>query len=270
MTTKLPNLAQIKRSLRKGGIARHTLAGAALGGGVTSLAAYTRAKVAQKDGAPDLDPGKLALLHGIEGGLVGAATASPYHYGMRIVKTINRKSAAKFYKQAASAGAIGAGVGAAALGTLGAIRGATSTPKYDLNTGEYSTQKGSLWRSVKGAVGGAMLGAYVGSTVAEGRKQTKLLYKTMRQNPGGFPVRATRGHREILKDFEAPQGFKTKAEAKTHYRKKMSQYHPDRSPGVNPATSQKINKAWDDLQKTEYFEKLAHLFLLKRKGQGRA
>lgn len=68
MTTKLPNLAQIKRSLRKGGIARHTLAGAALGGGVTSLAAYTRAKVAQKDGAPDLDPGKLALLHGIEGG----------------------------------------------------------------------------------------------------------------------------------------------------------------------------------------------------------
>jgi hypothetical protein len=205
-------------------------------------------------------------MSGIEGAFVGASGASSLHYANRLVKTLRRKYQGGFSKRAVSPDAIGAGIGALALGTLGAIRGATPAPNYSLKTGKYSTQKGSLWRSIKGAVGGAVVGAYTGALFPSGRERIHSIYKRMRRIPGAVPPQAVRGHQKILKDFEAPKGFKTKAEAKAHYRKMMSQYHPDKNPGVNPATSQKINKAWDDLQKTEYFEKLAHLFLLKRKG----
>jgi len=270
MTAKLANLAQIKRSLRKGGIARHVLVGTALGGSVPALGTYYQTRRAQKDGALDLDPAKLALMSGIEGAFVGASGASSIHYANRLVKTLRRKYPGGFSKRAVSPDAIGAGIGALALGTLGAIRGATPAPNYSLKTGKYSTQKGSLWRSIKGAVGGAVLGAYTGALFPSGRERIHSVYNHLRRIPGAAPAQAIRGHRKILKDLEAPQRFKTKVEAKAHYRNMMSKYHPDKNPEVNPETAMKINKAWDDLQKTEYFEKLAHLFLLKRKGLGRA
>jgi hypothetical protein len=278
MTTKLANLAQIKRAFRPGGSAKPTLLGAAGAGGLMAPIVYHKTNRAKKKGVLGVSSTKAALASGLAAATRGAHYGYLMHlqsrlahlstlYKWRHLQNAWGRSQGHFHKEASlmTSSLKGAAVG----GVLGTIVGSGNKAKLDRKTQTYTTSKASNAAKAGGALAGIFTGAMLGSQRGILKEVAEDLVKR-RPKPFKPFVTPLLNHRDILKDFEAPQGFKTKSEAKSHYRKMMSQYHPDKNPGINPATSQKINKAWDDLQKTEYFEKLAHLFLSKRKGLDRA
>ena len=186
-------------------------------------------------------------------------------------------------------GAIAGGAGGA---VLGGVNGYNSSKKGDKNT---SPLKGAIG----GAILGASLGGSAGQIAAltNVARKTKVhprygkkgvfrartftedasfkrfskdyanggftgRYSDGSYGRGGSSSRAwtSRGVKDILSDLDAPaEGFKTKKEATTHFKRMAMKHHPDR-PGGSVEKMQKINKAFDEFKNhPDGFEKLAGL-----------
>ena len=55
------------------------------------------------------------------------------------------------------------------------------------------------------------------------------------------------------------RGIKTKRQAKKYYQKKAIKTHPDNNPGIDPKEFHKTKAAWDDVQASAWYEKLAYV-----------
>lgn len=169
--------------------------------------------------------------------------------------------------------AIGGGVGVAAnTGTY---------DEWDDNKSRYVTKKHTTGQRVAGGIAGALLGGFLGANsgrvvanskfdkkmgasphrifgdTKHGRKLEDIIVKAKGKSFSAPPRTRTRNVSDILKDLGAPTGgFKTKEEAKKHFRRAAMKNHPDR--GGNVDAMQKINKAFDEFQAhPEGFSKLA-------------
>jgi len=164
---------------------------------------------------------------------------------------------------------IGSAVGAVSGGGLAYSRDKglvyeKGRPKY-----KTFTTKEKIKRGIAGAISGGISGFMVGDAVG-GIKGLKLQQKYYQRSPGilqraasrrSTTTRATsRTIHDIHADLGAPtSGFKTKTEAKTHFRRAVMKHHPDRE-GGSVEKMQRINKAWDEYQAhPEGFNKLAML-----------
>lgn len=167
---------------------------------------------------------------------------------------------------------------AAGGGIIGATAGALPKTTYDYDhRGNMRERKLSTFERGINSVSLGGVGAYVGHNIgrsARASEQFKQAYKDARSGKyssgGGFSYGRGRSVKDIHADLGAPSGFKTKMEAKTHYRRTASKYHPDKHPGKTDwanAEMAKVNKAWDDYAKhPDGFEKLANSYLEKLAG----
>lgn len=177
------------------------------------------------------------------------------------------KSVKTNHPSALKGGTIGAGIG-------GAI-GAMPTEKLD-SKGKYvkKTTGERVSSSLQGALAGGVYGAATGSmrdTLSKARKDAEKAYRagtgtgaggSYSKNQGGGNSRAGSFFddlKDVEKDLGFPkEGFKTKAEATSHYRRTAMKNHPDRGGSVE--NMQKINAAWDKYKNhPRGFDKLARL-----------
>lgn len=185
-----------------------------------------------------------------------------------------------------------------ATGSIGGSVMGIPDQTYEINSrgeyikdekGKYKKRKLStnerLFRAGVGAVAGGVIGANMGSDLRNmdlnykalsiNLKKARKEYNKSRGEWGSWGNYQRSRERNnyssplddisgLHKDLEFPSGgFKTKDEAKRHYKKLAMKYHPDRftNPSEKDATSkrmQKINAAWGKYKKhPEGFEKLA-------------
>ena len=62
-----------------------------------------------------------------------------------------------------------------------------------------------------------------------------------------------------LKTIGVSESVKKKSEVKKIYRKKAFAIHPDRNPGMDDGPLKSLNNAWDEIQRTSWYEKLAFI-----------
>lgn len=134
------------------------------------------------------------------------------------------------------------------------------TPKFE----DITAELGGLAGFYGGAIGGTNLGARF---AARGGKS--------HASSGGraYAGHAGPSHKTLLKDLgvKNPSNVKTKHDLKKAYRAAAKANHPDKFTDASASVAvrqeakiKKINNAYDDLRKTRWFDKLAHLMLTKR------
>lgn len=200
-----------------------------------------------------------------------------------IFKTVN--TAKRRYMQSKAVGLSGisrVGAGSAVGAGVGVAGNSGNYEAWDDDKYRYVTKKHTIGDRVVGGIAGGILGGFLGASSAaasasakfnkkigadgrrlfgdtkHGRKMEDLFVKAKSKTTSAPP----RGHRtrtvnDILGDLGAPVGgFKTKDEAKKHFRRAAMKNHPDR--GGNVEAMQKINKAFEEYQAhPEGFNKLA-------------
>lgn len=118
-------------------------------------------------------------------------------------------------------------------------------------------RKGRIKNTIVGALGGGMLGGSFGHDL--GRRSG---YGYRRQNYGGNagPARGT-GFKGGFSAAQKATGLsgseKTKAEVKRKFRVTAMKNHPDRGGSTDQMAD--INNAWEEVQKSSWFSKLAFL-----------
>ncbi|MAP23584.1 MAG: hypothetical protein CL582_21865 [Alteromonadaceae bacterium] len=86
---------------------------------------------------------------------------------------------------------------------------------------------------------------------------------------GGGPRGAAKAHANLdinLKTVGISKKTTKKSDAKKVYRKRAFEIHPDRNPGLGEEPLKDLNNAWDEIQKTTWFSKLA--FILDSRSPG--
>lgn len=169
-------------------------------------------------------------------------------------------------------------VGAAVGGSIGAAAGSTQglkTHEQDFlgNPKRKFTAKERKHHAIAGSITGGVIGGFYGYQVGRGLKGMHGYRQQNNYGGGGGRYsgykHSSRGIDDIYKDLDATGQFRTKHEAKTHYRRMASKHHPDRF--INPHEKvqaekkmSKINAAWDEFHKhPNGFEKLANSYLTK-------
>lgn len=177
-------------------------------------------------------------------------------------------------KYPAAAGAVGLGVPFAGLGAFSQRRSA-----WDADEGVQKGVKdmareagipthGKKFKDFKdkthrrsqiaAAVGLGLYGGVQGGIAGHSIGQINGRYSRYSRysNHGGQSANPSRrDHTSILKDLGIPHTVKTKMEAKTHFRNLARKHHPDL--GGDAEKMKKINNDFEDLQKTQWFAKLA-------------
>lgn len=171
--------------------------------------------------------------------------------------------------QAALAGAI-------AGGAAGGWSGHRSKEK-EIPVGFFKTKKVKKTEAerVLSGIGAGLGGAYLGAAAGLYMHPSTRAYRRQQYQRTGGSGSGRAGNEftsrtihDIHADLNMPKGgFKTKTEAKSHFRKTRSQYHPDKHPGKEKEMNErmaKFNRAWDEFEKhPEGFEKLANAYLYK-------
>lgn len=110
------------------------------------------------------------------------------------------------------------------------------------------TKKERAARVATGAILGAGLGAYVGTT-------KHILDTLKRRANSGYRATVNEPLRKHFENMGAAN-FRTKAEANKHYKTMASKWHPDKPRGSHEKM-QKLNQAWQKAKAHPDFEKLA-------------
>lgn len=167
---------------------------------------------------------------------------------------------------------IGLGVGAG----LGALDGASRHHYvYDKTKKYYVKKERTKVQRILGGIGGTLLGGWAGANIGNFIKPMKYHYgrHSGYHSGGGKAGNESTGRtiHDIHKDLGAGAAFKTKSEAKKHFRSMASKYHPDKHEGDKKAWANeqmaKINRAWDEYNAhPDGFTKLANAYLEKIAG----
>lgn len=261
---------------REGHVLHHKHNGALIGGYLAGAAygAYSLSRLLK--GRPirlnqDLYTGLASTVAGsVVGSAVGKRNGEKTFKPAPIEKEAKFKTAwnaAKNFARTQPGAAKGAVTGAVIGGTLGGLRKKDSVLD---NKNEVRTVKRTTAARVASALSGAVTGAYVGTVIGSLRDLKRA---------GGFRGSSGKASNEytsrtihdIHSDLSMPKGgFKTKTEAKSHFRKMRSQYHPDKHPGKEKEMNDKMakfNRAWDEFEKhPQGFTKLANAYLDKIAG----
>ncbi len=136
-------------------------------------------------------------------------------------------------------------IGGAALGGAGG-----GTLRY---FEKHKSKKERATNTIQGAVGGAALGLYVA------------LGGFLRKNigPSYNRVNYATSYKSDLKTLKLKRKVKTKKEVTDHWKKRMTQIHPDKNLGKDTTkAAQQANEAYSRLKKSQWFYKLAKVNLI--------